>query len=76
VKFGPGGHLAADGQVDFQLGGLLAGGEGVQEGAVDEEREELVEGVRECYLAWGEISPGLTVSEVQGSELEGALQSH
>jgi hypothetical protein len=61
VKFGPGGHLAADGQVDFQLGGLLAGGEGVQEGAVDEEREELVEGVGKCYLPRREIGRGLSV---------------
>jgi hypothetical protein len=33
----------------------------MQEGAVNKEREDLVEGVRECYLTWGEMFRGLSV---------------
>ena len=48
----------------------------MQEGAVHEEGEELVEGVRKSYLAWGEMRGGLSVCKVQGSKFEGTLKSH
>ncbi len=48
----------------------------MQEGAVHEEGEELVEGVRGGDLAWGEVRGGLSVCKVQGPKFEGTLQSH
>ncbi len=45
----------------------------MQEGAIYEEGEELVEGVREGYLAWREMCRGLGVRKVKGTKLEGTL---
>jgi hypothetical protein len=46
---------------------------GLQEGGINDQREQFVEGVGECYLTCGELWGRLSVGHMQGPQLEGAL---